>query len=301
MNRDELVRAARRPTPVWLRVLVLAITGATGLAVGPQLAQLGWPLDYAIGFWIGVAISAAIVIAWSIANPATPRVPTGPAGILTLLERNLERELPLGVRPFMEPGERGLVIIPGTPGAIVATDRRVIVERKRTPLQPAIYAYRDLTGVRPHLALNRRPSVELAGPELPANQRDVEILRSKNATFVSAWHVDEVRVSAVELDILISEMNTHAAALGSLAIASPDNRPTGFDTGAGASQGPQRAVGAVRRPVSMRQRVRRVPRRGWVALTLVTAVVLIVGGLWIASIIQGPGHVTTLTFLTPDS
>ena len=72
MNRADLQRAARRRTPLWLRILVLGATPAIGLLVGPQLRQLGSPLAYVVGFGLGVAVSAVLVVAWSVQNPLPP-------------------------------------------------------------------------------------------------------------------------------------------------------------------------------------------------------------------------------------
>ena len=72
MNRADLQRAARRRTPLWLRILVLAATSTMGLLVGPQLGPLGSPLDYVVGFGLGVAVSAVFVVAWSVRNPLPP-------------------------------------------------------------------------------------------------------------------------------------------------------------------------------------------------------------------------------------
>ncbi len=88
MNRADLVLAARRRPPAWLRVFVLTTTGAVGLGIGPQLRELGSPLGYAVGFSIGAATSAVIVIAWSIRNPITSAVMAGPAGIAALRAQN---------------------------------------------------------------------------------------------------------------------------------------------------------------------------------------------------------------------
>ncbi len=201
----------------------------------------------------------------------------------------------------MKPGERALVIIPGAPGAIVATDRRVIVERTATPLKPEIFAYQDLTGAVARLEFLSRRVVALDGPGLRNDLGTFAVGRSRNGTVISPFRLERTRVSVADLNTLISAMNAEVGALGSPAIASPDGRPDGSDPGVVTSPHPIAGVAAVAHPAGIRQRARSVPPRAWIALGLFVVLVLVVGGPQIAAALGGPGHVTTLTFLTADS
>lgn len=76
MNRAAILRAARRKTPVWLRVLVMAVVVVATIVIGPQLRELGRPLAIVVGFGIGVAMSAVIVVTRVIRNPLPPDGPS---------------------------------------------------------------------------------------------------------------------------------------------------------------------------------------------------------------------------------
>jgi uncharacterized RDD family membrane protein YckC len=120
--------------------------------------------------------------------------------------RNLNDRVPAGVRPFIEDGERALVVIGGAFGAIVATDRRVIVERTMTPMAPEIHSYRSLTGAIGHLGIFSRRSVALQGPGLNNDPGIGDLALSRNATVVQMWNLSRARESVAELNALIPAM-----------------------------------------------------------------------------------------------
>jgi hypothetical protein len=126
--------------------------------------------------------------------------------VAELLSRNLNDRLPTGLRPFLEPDERALIIIRGIPGAIVATDRRVLVERSPTPMWPEVYPYRCLSGANAHLGLFSRRFVALEGPGLKADPGAFEIGLSRNATVVQIWRLSAAQQAADELNELIPAM-----------------------------------------------------------------------------------------------
>ncbi len=123
-----------------------------------------------------------------------------------VLARDLAAQVPARVRPFLARGERAVIVIRGIPGAIVATDRRVIVERTSTPGEPQIYPYNALTGAVGRLGLFGRRSVSLAGPGLETDLNVFEIARSRNATVVAVWRLFRYRRSVDELTALITAM-----------------------------------------------------------------------------------------------
>lgn len=128
--------------------------------------------------------------------------------------RNLNDRLPRGIHPFIAEGERALIIIPGVPGAIVATNQRVIVERMATPMQPQVFPYRALTGAVAHLKLFGRRFAALAGPGLDPDPGAIAIGRSRNATVVQVWRLGATRQAVAELNELIATMNARPATAG---------------------------------------------------------------------------------------
>jgi len=122
-----------------------------------------------------------------------------------ILARDLNDGLPRGVRPFLEPDERSLIVIKGVPGAIVATDRRVIVERSATPMHPEVYRYDALTGVFARLEWLGRKYVALEGPSLQTEYGVFELGESRNATVILGWRLGAARAAVEELRLLIAD------------------------------------------------------------------------------------------------
>ncbi len=121
-----------------------------------------------------------------------------------ILARNLNADVPVGLRAMFQPDERALVVFPSKFGAIVATDRRVLLERVRRPT--IVYGFRELTGAVAHVGLMSR-YLALMGPGLPDKIGFARAGTSRSATMVQAWEVGEARRAAAEISRLISAAN----------------------------------------------------------------------------------------------
>jgi hypothetical protein len=121
-----------------------------------------------------------------------------------VLARNLNADVPVGLRVMFQPDERALVVFPSKFGAIVATDRRVLLERVRCPT--IVYSFRELTGAVAHVGLMSR-YLALMGPGLPNKIGFARAVTSNSATLVQAWEVGEARRAAAEISRLISAAN----------------------------------------------------------------------------------------------
>jgi hypothetical protein len=129
-----------------------------------------------------------------------------------ILARNLNAEVPVALRAMFAPDERALVVFPSTFGAIVATDRRVLLERPRRPT--IVYRLSDLTGVVAHVGLASR-YLALMGTGLPEKIGFGRAGTSSSATLVQAWQVGAARLAAAEMSRLIAAANQGVIAVGS--------------------------------------------------------------------------------------
>jgi hypothetical protein len=88
--------------------------------------------------------------------------------VKAVLERNLDRRVPPTIWPAIRPQEHAVIVINGTPGAIVATNERVLLGRPgqyaSAEQPPTIFAYSDLTGIDAHLPWIGHRFVTLTGP-----------------------------------------------------------------------------------------------------------------------------------------
>lgn len=128
-----------------------------------------------------------------------------------ILTRDLNREVPRNVRFFLEPNERALIVIPGFPSSIVATDRRVLLSPRGKEAQPTVYLYSALTGVGGSFDVIGRKYVALAGPRLNDHPSVMELGRTPNATLVQVWRLGQARTAVAELNQLIRAMNERSA------------------------------------------------------------------------------------------
>jgi hypothetical protein len=124
--------------------------------------------------------------------------------LAAILSRNLNADVPVALRAMFQLNERALVVFPSTFGAIVATDRRVLLERPRRPT--VVYGFSDLTGAVAHVGLFSR-HLALMGPGLPEKIGFARSGTSSNATLVQAWQVGEARRAAGEISRLIEAAN----------------------------------------------------------------------------------------------
>jgi hypothetical protein len=80
----------------------------------------------------------------------------------SVLERNLDREVPSSVQQAYRPHEHAVIVVRGVDGAIVATNERVFIEVVRG--SPSIIEYHDLAGATAYLPWIGSRSVVLTGP-----------------------------------------------------------------------------------------------------------------------------------------
>jgi hypothetical protein len=121
-----------------------------------------------------------------------------------ILGRNLNAGVPVALRAMFQPDERALVVFDSTFGAIVATDRRVLLERPRRPT--VVYRFSDLTGAVAHVGLVSR-YLALMGTGLPEKIGFGRAGTSSSATLVQAWQVGEARRAAADMSLLIVAAN----------------------------------------------------------------------------------------------
>ena len=126
-------------------------------------------------------------------------------GLAGILARDLRADMPASLRAILEPGDRALVIIPGLM-AIVATDRRVLLQRPDRHRPALAYDYSELTGATAHVGFLMR-YVALTGPRLQTSFRFGMTGRSNNATPFQLWKADKCRRGADEMSQLITAMN----------------------------------------------------------------------------------------------
>ena len=128
-----------------------------------------------------------------------------------ILTRNLNADVPVALRAMFQPDERALVVFDSTFGAIVATDRRVLLERLGRPT--IVYRFSDLTGAVAHVGLASR-YLALMGTGLPEKIGFGRAGTSSSATLVQAWQVGEARHAAADMSLLIVAANQGRIAVG---------------------------------------------------------------------------------------
>ncbi len=133
----------------------------------------------------------------------TGGTPSGPS-LEEILSRNLNDQVPVGLRGTFGLDERALVVFPHRMGAIVATNERVLLERPRRPT--VVFAYGQLTGAVAHLGLFYRYIV-LTGPGLPEKVGVSKVLMSRNATMVELFQKGDARRAAAEISLLLATAN----------------------------------------------------------------------------------------------
>jgi hypothetical protein len=121
-----------------------------------------------------------------------------------ILARNLNDQVPVGLRATFGLDERALVVFPHRMGAIVATNQRVLLERPRRPT--VVFAYGQLTGAVAHLGLFYRYIV-LTGPGLPEQVGVSKVLMSQNATMVELFQRGDARRAGAEISLLVASAN----------------------------------------------------------------------------------------------
>jgi hypothetical protein len=78
-----------------------------------------------------------------------------------LLSRNLDARLPASTKAFLRPKEYAVMILDGSPRALVATNERVIITgRDHSPVE---LAYSDITDVNAQLPWFGRRYIDLSG------------------------------------------------------------------------------------------------------------------------------------------
>lgn len=126
-----------------------------------------------------------------------------------ILARDLGASLPPGLRALLRPDERAVIIIPGYPSTIAATNQRVLVSERRGQVGPTAYRYSELTGIGGSFEVVGRKYVALAGPGLNDKPGISELGRMPNATLVQVWRLGQARTAVDELNGLIAEMHEH--------------------------------------------------------------------------------------------
>ena len=120
-----------------------------------------------------------------------------------ILSRNLNAQVPVGLRAMFALDERALVVFAHRLGAIVATNQRVLVERFRRPT--GVYTYGQLTGAVANLGFNRY--LALTGPGLPEKIGVSKVILSDNATMVDVFQQGDARRAAAEISLLVASAN----------------------------------------------------------------------------------------------
>jgi hypothetical protein len=124
--------------------------------------------------------------------------------------RNLNASLPRTLRHFVDPDERTLVIIPGYPSSIAATNRRVLVSPRRSETIPTVYPYAALTGIDGSFKVLGRKFVAFSGPGLNDHPGIAELGLTPNATLVQVWRLGQARNAVAEINALIAAMQPKA-------------------------------------------------------------------------------------------
>jgi hypothetical protein len=125
-----------------------------------------------------------------------------------ILARNLNAQVPASLQAMLEQDERALVVFPSPFGAIVATDRRVLVGRLNQPA--VVLGFSQLTGAAVHLGLFSR-YLMLTGPEFPEKVGFGKAATVPNATLVQVWQRGEAKRAAAEITRLVVAANQIAA------------------------------------------------------------------------------------------
>ena len=136
------------------------------------------------------------------------RGPVADPDLAEILGRDLRRRVPEALVSMLEPGERALVVVDGVPGAIVATDRRVLVERW---LHPTVaFRYDELTGAIAHVGIFSKRYVALTGPGLQSSFGFGMQGRSNNATVVQIWRMGQAKSAATDITKIVNAINAGA-------------------------------------------------------------------------------------------
>jgi hypothetical protein len=138
---------------------------------------------------------------------------TPTADISSILARDLNARLPRNLRHFVAAGERTLVLIPGYPSTIAATNRRVLVSPRRSETVPTVYDYAALAGMRGAFNVLGRRWVALSGPGLNDHPGFAELGLVPNATLVQVWRLGRARTAVEELNALIEAMHSGVASV----------------------------------------------------------------------------------------
>ncbi len=113
-------------------------------------------------------------------------------------------DAPPGLAALLEEGERVLLVLPGFPRSLVATDRRVITGPSSTsPASTRVFRYEELTGVTAHLGILSRRSVVLEGPGLRTDWAGSN--HDGNAVTVQVWRLGQARDAVERLRSLIAD------------------------------------------------------------------------------------------------
>jgi hypothetical protein len=130
--------------------------------------------------------------------------PAADGSLAAILSRNLNAKVPKSLRAMLQPDERALVVLPSRFGAIVATDRRVLLERISSP--NVEYDYKQLTGAVARIGVFSR-TVVLIGPGLPEKVGFGLSGTSSNSTIIQLWQVGRARRAAAEISELVAAAN----------------------------------------------------------------------------------------------
>jgi len=113
-------------------------------------------------------------------------------------------EAPPSLAALLADDERVVLVLPGFPRSIVATDRRVMTGPSGSlPGDTRSYRYEELTGVSAHLGILSRRTVVLEGPGLRSDWAGAR--RDGNSTVVQVWRLGPARLAVERLRALIAE------------------------------------------------------------------------------------------------
>lgn len=197
-----------------------------------------------------------------------------------ILARDLNGVVPRNLRLFLESGERAVIVIPGYPSSLVATNKRVLLSPRGREMAPTSYPYRALTGIGGSFKVVGRKYIALAGPGLSAHPSVMDLGRTPNATLVQVWRLGQARTAVAELNELIGAMNAAGTAQRETAPAEQATSPV---TSASPPSHPSTSAGQLLPGWVARAGTRLMRRAHFVQLVLLPTVLVPVLGAVVAS------------------
>jgi hypothetical protein len=134
--------------------------------------------------------------------------PSGPGTVdkqlAAILARDPRSDVPAGLLAMFRFDERALVVFRGVSGAVVATNKRVLVERLTRPT--GVFELHELTGAIAQIGVFLRYLV-ITGPGLPTEIGRPRVGMPSNATLIRVWQVREARRAAADITRIVAMAN----------------------------------------------------------------------------------------------